>query len=278
MKCSFSVRFMNATSWLNLVVKVKLIIVALKDQISALAFCDALLSYTNYVFISSFSHTVQRVPKDLSCPSATCLASRGSYAANELCCGHIVSLTIAECANQWCQGWRGPQRRGLVYCTPQSVLLLAFFISCVVFLHAAAIFLCVFSFPHNVCLCVDLQNPAQRPLCTKSDEVRLAEEASKKYGSSAPTIFSKVIAKSIPADIIYEDDKVHFKPIDASEIRIYHGCIKWYKSERFSLVFCSLTIRVLIYVCLSVLGIQGHQSTGTRSFPGYSKSPYSQNQ
>ncbi|XP_071402376.1 histidine triad nucleotide-binding protein 2, mitochondrial [Centroberyx affinis] len=48
---------------------------------------------------------------------------------------------------------------------------------------------------------------AERPLCTKSDEVRLAEEASRKYGSPAPTIFSKVIDKSIPADIIYEDDK-----------------------------------------------------------------------
>nr|XP_046203700.1 histidine triad nucleotide-binding protein 2, mitochondrial [Oncorhynchus gorbuscha] len=55
--------------------------------------------------------------------------------------------------------------------------------------------------------------PACRPerhLCisnTKNDEVRLAEEASKKYGSPAPTIFSRVIDKTIPADIIYEDDK-----------------------------------------------------------------------
>ncbi|XP_038155926.1 histidine triad nucleotide-binding protein 2, mitochondrial isoform X1 [Cyprinodon tularosa] len=48
---------------------------------------------------------------------------------------------------------------------------------------------------------------AQRSLCTKSDEVKLAEEASRKYGSPGPTIFSKVIDKSIPADIIYEDDK-----------------------------------------------------------------------
>uniref|UniRef100_A0A672INM2 Uncharacterized HIT-like protein Synpcc7942_1390 n=1 Tax=Salarias fasciatus TaxID=181472 RepID=A0A672INM2_SALFA len=31
--------------------------------------------------------------------------------------------------------------------------------------------------------------------------------ASRRYGSLAPTIFSKVIDKSIPADIIYEDDK-----------------------------------------------------------------------
>ncbi|KAK5870850.1 hypothetical protein PBY51_003762 [Eleginops maclovinus] len=48
---------------------------------------------------------------------------------------------------------------------------------------------------------------AERPLCTTSDEVRLAEKASKKYGFPAPTIFSKVIDKSIPADIIYEDEK-----------------------------------------------------------------------
>ncbi|XP_068422459.1 histidine triad nucleotide-binding protein 2, mitochondrial [Clinocottus analis] len=48
---------------------------------------------------------------------------------------------------------------------------------------------------------------AERPLCTKGDEVRLAEEASRKYGSPAPTIFSKVIDKSISADIIYEDEK-----------------------------------------------------------------------
>lgn len=31
-------------------------------------------------------------------------------------------------------------------------------------------------------------------------------------------------------------------------------------------------------MCLSVFGIQGHQSTSTSSFPGYSKGPYSQNQ
>ncbi|XP_074495213.1 histidine triad nucleotide-binding protein 2, mitochondrial isoform X1 [Sebastes fasciatus] len=47
----------------------------------------------------------------------------------------------------------------------------------------------------------------ERPMCTRRDEVKLAEEASKKYGSPAPTIFSKVIDKSIPADIIYEDEK-----------------------------------------------------------------------
>ncbi|XP_037114660.1 histidine triad nucleotide-binding protein 2, mitochondrial [Syngnathus acus] len=47
----------------------------------------------------------------------------------------------------------------------------------------------------------------QRALCTGSDEVRLAEVASQKYGRPAATIFSKVIDKSLPADIIYEDDK-----------------------------------------------------------------------
>lgn len=63
-----------------------------------------------------------------------------------------------------------------------------------------------FPFPPSV-WGVSLLDP-QRPLCTKSDEVRLAEEAAKKYGSPAPTIFSKVIDKTIPADIIYEDEKV----------------------------------------------------------------------
>lgn len=47
----------------------------------------------------------------------------------------------------------------------------------------------------------------ERSLCSRSDEVKLAEEASKRYGSPGPTIFSKVIDKSIPADIIYEDEK-----------------------------------------------------------------------
>ncbi|XP_053466145.1 histidine triad nucleotide-binding protein 2, mitochondrial [Ictalurus furcatus] len=44
-------------------------------------------------------------------------------------------------------------------------------------------------------------------LSSHNDEVHLAEEASKKYGSPAPTIFSKIIDKTIPADIIYEDNK-----------------------------------------------------------------------
>lgn len=48
----------------------------------------------------------------------------------------------------------------------------------------------------------------QKTLCTKHDEVKLAEEASKRF--SAPTIFSKVIDKSIPADIIYEDHMVNY--------------------------------------------------------------------
>lgn len=78
----------------------------------------------------------------------------------------------------------------------------------VVFLHAAASIISMFIFVRIACLCVDLQKASQRLLCTKSDEVRLAEEAFKKYVNPAPTIFSKVIDRSIPADIIYEDEKV----------------------------------------------------------------------
>lgn len=72
------------------------------------------------------------------------------------------------------------------------------------------------------CLCVDPQKPTHRPLCTKGDEVRLAGEASKKYRNPAPTIFSKVIDKSIPADIIYEDEKVRLEPRDSA----MYSCIQ----------------------------------------------------
>ncbi|XP_036383157.1 histidine triad nucleotide-binding protein 2, mitochondrial [Megalops cyprinoides] len=52
---------------------------------------------------------------------------------------------------------------------------------------------------------------AVRGFCTgRNDEViksRLVHEARKKYGNPAPTVFSKIIDKTTPADIIYEDDK-----------------------------------------------------------------------
>ncbi|XP_026858680.2 histidine triad nucleotide-binding protein 2, mitochondrial isoform X2 [Electrophorus electricus] len=58
-------------------------------------------------------------------------------------------------------------------------------------------------FMHNLQRsCINVQNTR---MSTASDEVRLAKEASKK--SPAPTIFSRIIEKTIPADIIYEDDK-----------------------------------------------------------------------
>ncbi|XP_053313964.1 adenosine 5'-monophosphoramidase HINT2 [Spea bombifrons] len=55
-----------------------------------------------------------------------------------------------------------------------------------------------------------LLNHQQRPFCEGSDEVRRAQEAVARKGtksSSTPTIFSRIIEKSLPADIIYEDDK-----------------------------------------------------------------------
>lgn len=89
---------------------------------------------------------------------------------------------------------------------------------------------------HIACLCVDPQKPNQRPLCTKSDEVRLAEEASKKYGNPAPTIFSKVIDKSIPADIIYEDEKVHLEPTKSAT----YSCIQSTTAPHFFPHFVTL--------------------------------------
>lgn len=67
----------------------------------------------------------------------------------------------------------------------------------------------------------------QRPLCTKSDEVKLAEEASRRYGSPAPTIFSKVIDKSIPADIIYEDEKVNNRDTTIPPKKLVLSLLTW---------------------------------------------------
>ncbi|KAG9261833.1 hypothetical protein AMEX_G25436 [Astyanax mexicanus] len=72
------------------------------------------------------------------------------------------------------------------------------------YLHRRAVLLQVFIFLRFCRVVVLAENHC---MSTHSDEVRLAQEASKKYGNPAPTIFSKVIDKTIPADIIFEDDK-----------------------------------------------------------------------
>lgn len=149
------------------------------------------IAYPSYVYSSGFAHTVLRVPKDLSCPSPTCLASRGSYA---------IYLFIS--ANVLC------------FCIVST-----------------------FTPVHIACLCVDPQKLTHRTLCTKSDEVRLAEEASKKYCNPAPTIFSKVIDKSIPADIIYEDEKVH---LESRDLTMY-SCIQSIHSTSLFTAFCYVT-------------------------------------
>uniref|UniRef100_UPI00398E9D31 uncharacterized HIT-like protein Synpcc7942_1390 n=1 Tax=Pristiophorus japonicus TaxID=55135 RepID=UPI00398E9D31 len=38
-------------------------------------------------------------------------------------------------------------------------------------------------------------------------KAKLADDAREKYGNQPPTLFSKIIDKSLPADIIYEDDQ-----------------------------------------------------------------------
>ena len=51
----------------------------------------------------------------------------------------------------------------------------------------------------------------RRSLCTKNDEVAQAAKAAADAAKTTlgqPTIFSKIIDKSIPADILYEDDLV----------------------------------------------------------------------
>ncbi|KAL4660447.1 histidine triad nucleotide-binding protein 2, mitochondrial-like [Arapaima gigas] len=58
---------------------------------------------------------------------------------------------------------------------------------------------------------------AERSYCAAKghDEEALAAEAWRRYGSPEPTIFSKVLDRSIPADIIYEDRKcVAFRDVN----------------------------------------------------------------
>lgn len=60
-------------------------------------------------------------------------------------------------------------------------------------------------------------------MCTSpvscNDEVKKAKAATK---SREPTIFSKIIDKSIPADIIYEDNEVFFFIFFFIATGVYH--------------------------------------------------------
>ena len=51
---------------------------------------------------------------------------------------------------------------------------------------------------------------SKQEYCTSGDEVSAAKKASAEHSAVGhkPTIFSKIIDKSIPADIVYEDDQV----------------------------------------------------------------------
>ena len=54
------------------------------------------------------------------------------------------------------------------------------------------------------------QTMASKEFCSGGDEVSAAQKASTEYAGAKPTIFSKIIDKSIPADIVYEDDQVRY--------------------------------------------------------------------
>ncbi len=69
---------------------------------------------------------------------------------------------------------------------------------------------------HNIYICDTLQyfqglSPhVAKEFCSKRDEVSAAKMASgEKHTGSGSTIFSKILDKSIKADIVHEDDKVN---------------------------------------------------------------------
>ncbi|KAG2466574.1 ACBG2 ligase, partial [Polypterus senegalus] len=73
---------------------------------------------------------------------------------------------------------------------------------------------------------------AGKPSSDEVNKAHLAEEAIKKYGVISPTIFSKIIDKSLPADIIYEDDKLlgHLLVV-AKNIAKKEGLVEGYRIE-----------------------------------------------
>lgn len=124
---------MNATSRFNLVVKVKLINSGVKrSNICFGLLRSTLLSCTNYVFISSFSHTVLRAPKDLSCPPSTCLASRGSYAKNNCCDVYIVFVNYCRMCKSVVSGLACPttKRFGLLHPSIGVIISIFFHVLC----------------------------------------------------------------------------------------------------------------------------------------------------
>ena len=82
----------------------------------------------------------------------------------------------------------------------------------IVLVTTEGIILCIEGVVYNMGNCVF--HFLQRRLHSGGDEVHLAVEAQKRAKSNAPTIFSKIIERKIPADIIYEDDKVKQKPVN----------------------------------------------------------------
>lgn len=58
-----------------------------------------------------------------------------------------------------------------------------------------------------------------------SDETTKAKDAGANVKIGAPTIFSKIIDRSIPANVIYEDDQVTFCNYQMSLVQFYGAAI-----------------------------------------------------
>lgn len=59
----------------------------------------------------------------------------------------------------------------------------------------------------NACFCVAASRPQRLLVKAMSSEVDAARAAASQADSDAPTLFDKIVAKQIPATIIYEDEQ-----------------------------------------------------------------------
>lgn len=63
---------------------------------------------------------------------------------------------------------------------------------------------------------IQSRNLSFSPLTMSNDLKTVIAEAQKRYGDNEPTLFDKIIAKEIPADVLYEDDAaLAFRDINA---------------------------------------------------------------
>ena len=83
-----------------------------------------------------------------------------------------------------------------------------------------------------------------------SNEADKAKEASAFKDTGAPTIFDKIIKKEIPANVVYEDDKVILKrfPPTHQSIFLSHLRVRFFRSAPQCLAFRDINPQAPVHI------------------------------